>query len=91
MVGCTLLLLDGSKCRESGASRAGRRAATTLANDTDRCWFGNYSRYPHCLLIDQAAKPMTQAQYDSAIDNIFTKYPTKALLERAVAQCKGGE
>ena len=45
----------------------------------------------HELIRDQAAKPITQAQYDSAIDSIFTKYPTKALLERAVAKCKGGE
>ncbi len=45
----------------------------------------------HELIRDQAAKPITKAQYESAIDNIFTKYPTKALLERAVAKCKGGE
>jgi len=45
----------------------------------------------HEQVRDQAAKPITQAQYDSAIDNIFTKYQTKALLERAIAKCKGGE
>jgi hypothetical protein len=50
-----------------------------------------FTRALHQAIIDQAARPFSQAEYDRNYRHILANYSTKELRRRALASCVGGE